>query len=449
MTVTILGFVCIALALFFIVSRRTVFLLYAAVFFSGFSGSSVANIGDIPVQPSLFFFALYFIACLFRRNVSIALPKLLLLFFAYCAASVLSAVLLSGSNISIMDQQGDYSPLSFSTSNLIHVGYLLISLLFLNCLLKFSPRNRGKLMKAYRLGFYAVVLICLYQILAFQYSLPFDELFRQSPNGNVQGNRLYGPCAEASMLCYYLVPSAFLMVFTASKRKWLDIVFALLSVLVGFMTSSSTFLVGVFVSLVCALLYFLVKKDVSKFVGCCAGIFLGILCLEIVQPGTISKTVVALSDKLAQNNMSGQERMSSFINMFSVGLRYPFGVGFGSARSKDLLSTWVCNIGIFGFAIYFAFLLSIVPGGANKIVLKLPFLITNLLMFISVSEPYNYFIWFLCFVALAEKERSKIFVFDQWHKAPRCYSNCALPIVMLSAKSNVSASAAENAESSF
>lgn len=410
MTITILGFACIALASFFIVSRRTDFLLYAAVFFSGFSGSSVVNIGDIPVQPSLFFFALYFVVYLLRRDNSIVLPKLLLFFFAYCAASILSSALLSNSDVYIMDQQGDYSILGFSSSNLIHVGYLLISLLFLNCLLKFDPQKKATLIKAYRLGFYAVVLICLYQILAFQFSLPFDELFRQSANGNVQGNRLYGPCVEASMLCYYLVPSAFFVVSMESKRKWLDFVFALLSILVGFMTSSSTFLVGIFVAVVCAILYFLFKNDGLKFAGCFAAIFAGIFLLEIFQPGTISKAITALNDKLAQNNFSGQERMSSFENMFSIGLQYPFGVGFGASRSKDLLSTWVCNIGIFGFSIYVVFLLSVIAGGANKIVYKLPFLITNLLMFISVSEPYNYFIWFLCFMALADK---------QWLKAAK------------------------------
>ena len=110
----------------------------------------------------------------------------------------------------------------------------------------------------------------------------------------------------------------------------------------------------------------------------------------------IRNIVSSLIIKLRGENVSGVERWDGFITMLKVGLNYPFGVGFGSSRSKDLFSTWICNVGIVGLLIYFLFILRMFLKALSEKKLKyfFPYLLVVLLMMISVPEPYNLFVWF-------------------------------------------------------
>lgn len=320
--------------------------------------------------------------------------------------------------IYLMGQDGEYIYLKFSMSNVIHIGYLFLGFFTFteittikNNMLQKNDIGGTKndtskykdllerFYKYYKVGLYAVILICIYQIFAFKINLPFDELFRQGVNGNIQGTRLYGPCVEASMLCYYLVPS--LLLVWINEKNIVDYIFLILGCMIGFMTYSSTFIIGL---LSCIILLMIINmnriinakvtfKKCIIFVSCLTAI----LIFFVVDYELIDKIFTMLIDKINGNNSSGIERWSSFKIMSLIGLENPFGVGFGSSRSKDLFSTWLCNIGVVGMLLFFYMLIVYIKYGIKnkKLIYCLPYLVVVILLFISVSEPYNIFIWVL------------------------------------------------------
>lgn len=407
--VTILGIFVIFFVFFSLLKRRQEWLLYGAIFFSGFSGSSVLNIFGTSIQPSLFLFLIYFIIQLLRKHIKNNCPKLLIFFFIYCLFSLLFPFLLKNQSVEIMDQSGSLSQLSFSLSNIIHIFYLLFCLLFLNTLM--AQGNSAKINKtyfnSYKLGFYAVCLICIYQVFAFQFNLPFDILFRQSVHGNLQGTRLYGPCIEASMLCYYLIPSILLILFS-KRHSLIDYIFIVVAFIIGTYTKSSTFLVGYVLIVASIFVYFLINKQHLFCFVFFIMIMLVLILTFVVKLSFLYDNVMVFIEKLQRNNVSGLERFDSFERMIKVGISYPFGVGFGSCRSKDLFSTWLCNIGIIGFLIYSIFLVSVMVGFKKNFSKFIPFIVVNILMFVSVPEPYNFFIWFLLYYAIFQKRKRTI-----------------------------------------
>ncbi len=413
MEVTFLGVVAVIVTFAALMLHQVNILLFAAVFFSGFTGASVINIGRFSLQPAFYYFILYFLFSLFtKRSYKVRLNKLLIVFFVYCVLSITTPMILGGSDIILMGQAGKYIPLRFSGSNIIHIGYLFFDLLFLNALLRFKndAAMGRKLLKVFKWGFYAVVLVCLYQLVAFRLDLPFDALFRQGIHGNVQGTRLYGPCIEASMLCYYLVPAIF--VTLQNSAKWWEYIFVGIACVLGISSMSSTFLIGIILVILCeipSIVSSLCRPHTNTFWVCVMAVPLIVVLCLFAFGGDFTKIFRLLFDKLNQKNVSGMERTDTLKTMTLLGVRYPFGLGFGSSRSNDLFSTWLCNVGVVGMCIYLGFLLKYALEAAKKKRLSrvLPFLITNLLMMISVPEPYNLFVWFLLFYGYMPKEKAK------------------------------------------
>lgn len=401
MEITFLGYIAVLLTIVYLVLRKRDMFLYTAVFFSGFSGASVLNIAGGSIQPSFFFFMMFFLLTL-RGNMTVRLDGRLILFFVYCLISIVFPPIFARTGVQIIDQEGDLVPLHFSASNVIHIAYLLFDLVFLNTLLRY--KNDGKIaagaFAAYRYGFYAVVLVCFYQMLAFRFNLPFDRIFRTGVHGNIQGTRLYGPCDEASMLCYYLVPSILFCLQT--KRSLPSVCFAFLGILVGVLSESSTFLVGIALLSVLAIPACVRFLSAPRSVKVWRTIAIGLLCLLFVlvlMAGRLSRLVELFLEKLARQSVSGEERSSTMLTLIGVGLRFPLGVGFGSARSADLFSSWLCNVGIVGMAIFLVYVIHYARSAYKNGYFSraLPFLVTLVLMFISVPEPYNLFVWFLLF----------------------------------------------------
>ncbi|WP_147387543.1 hypothetical protein [Anaeroplasma bactoclasticum] len=315
-------------------------------------------------------------------------------------------LILQNQEIIILNQKDQYANLKFSVSNIIHVGYLGICYLFYTLLINKRTRLnlRGSLYKAYRLGVIAIILICLYQILAFQFNLPFDIIFRQSTHGNVQGSRLYGPCGEASMLSYYLAPSLFLMLLNIKKYKK-DMIWIALGILIGVLCYSSTFFVGLVLSLIPLLVKFLLHIKEKKSTGYLIAVvvvLIGTVIAIAIEWDYIEKAIFKFFDTIGAKNLSGSIRTEAFQRMAIIGFEYPFGVGFGSSRSKDLLSTWLCNIGIVGVIIFVIVMINYlnVCLKQNKTYECIPFILCVILAMISVPEPYNLFIWVLMFFGI-------------------------------------------------
>lgn len=408
MEITFLGWVSIGLTIIFVFYKDFRRFLYATVFFSGFTGASVLNIGSFSLQPSYYFFVIYLLYNIFSGNAfEIRIERSLLVFFIYCLISIIFPILYKNSEIIVMNQEGAYSLLKFSSSNIIHIIYLLFVLLFLNSLLNYKNNNivKNNIIRSYILGFYAVLLVCLYQIIAFKFGLEFDYFFRQGVHGNIQGTRLYGPCDEASMLCCYLIPSMYLV---WQNRKYpIDIIAILFAFVIGIITQSSTFLVGsvLFILLIIpqVIKILKLKQDLLFWIACFVGVFVCTL-LVINKFDAIYDAISVFIVKLREGNQSGVERFTSMRDMIKVGLHYPLGVGFGSCRSKDLFSTWLCNIGIVGLFIFCYYLLKLIVKCYKHKTLNnfVPFGLVLCLLFVSVPEPYFIFVWFFAFYSTLE-----------------------------------------------
>lgn len=351
--ITIMGYACLILALISLLFRNKYILLYASVFLSGFTGSSVVTINGVSIQPSYFLFILFILFSL-NRFYKFKVDKFYLFFLIYCIINSLFPILLARDNITLMLQSGKYGVLSYSSSNFIHIGYMIFTFAFFTYLLN-NNKNvvKRKIFKAYKYGIYAFIFVTLYQMLAFKYNLPFDEIFRQSVHGNIQGTRLYGPCGEASMMAYYLAPS--LLFLWMCKKNPFDLLMFVIGSVIGLVSYSSTFLVGyvlvLFIILVRAILN--VKKPIRPIMLLTLMLIgLGVIIAISLNNDLICYSYNGLITKLNKGNDSGIERSESFNYMINIGFEYPFGVGFGSSRSKDLLSTWACNIGVVGLLVF-------------------------------------------------------------------------------------------------
>lgn len=404
MEVTFLGYIALILTLYVIFFKRSIYFLYFAIVFSGFSGSSVINVLGVSVQPSYYFFIIYFISRLFKSQ-SIKLDWSLSLFLFYCIISIVFPLIYEKERIILMDQSGKYTELRFSYSNIIHVLYLLMDVLFLSTLLKYKG-NRfivSKFVGYFKIGLWLVIIVCLYQLAAFQFGLEFDRYFRQSVHGNVQGTRLYGPCIEASMLSYYLIPAIFIV--AQNTKDWKDTVLIVAAIIIGLISRSSTFLIGLILFIIFLIPKFfnVLGKKQGRFLGGFIVFFISAFLVAAISSGALITITQQFIDKINLNALSGIERWDTFLNMSLIGIRYPTGIGFGSGRSKDLLSTWLCNIGLIGVCLFFVFIFRIVYFSVKqrKVDFSIPTCVVVILMFSSVPEPYNLFVWYVFFYSLS------------------------------------------------
>ena len=404
MEITIFSVIVLILSLVFILQRRVECFLYAAIFFSGYSGTSVLNVFGFSLQPSFFFVIIYAVWRLIAsKRIEYRLSGLLPVFFVYCIISVAFPLFIHDTDLMIIGQDGVAVPIRLSISNFTQLLYLLVDFVFLNALLRFreSEQIKNNFIKYFIYGLLSVELICAYQTLAFRFDLPFDSLFRQSVHGNIQGDRLYGPCIEASMLCYYLIP-AIAIVFRY-RKNWFGTALILGAILIGLATQSSTFLVGMVLLTLCCIprviRFFMVEHSVATWGKAIIGASIVLLAVLLLSE-QIGESIAVFIVKLQRLNESGHDRLEAFEHMSAVGIRYPFGIGSG--RSTDLLSTWLCNIGIVGTALFLFAISQIVVNGIRQkdIERLLPLILVLVSMFTSVPEPYNLFVWYFIFYAM-------------------------------------------------
>lgn len=406
MEVTIFSVIVLILSLVFILQRRVECFLYAAIFFSGYSGTSVLNVFGFSLQPSFFFVIIYVVLRLIAsKRIEYRLSGLLPVFFVYCVISVVFPLFIHDTELMIISQDGVAVPIRLSISNFTQLLYLLFDFVFLNALLRYrrSEQVKNNFIKYFIYGLLSVELICAYQALAFRVGLPFDSLFRQNVHGNIQGDRLYGPCIEASMLCYYLIPA--IAVVFRYRKNWFGITLILGAILIGLATQSSTFLVGMALLVLCCIplviRFFMVEHSVATWGKAIIGASIVLLAVLLLSE-QIGESIEAFIVKLQRLNESGHDRFEAFEHMSAVGIRYPFGIGFGSGRSTDLLSTWLCNIGIVGTALFLLAMSQIAIDGIRRRDIErfIPLALVLVAMFTSVPEPYNLFVWYFIFYAM-------------------------------------------------
>lgn len=422
MQIQILGYLIIPLGIVLMFFNEK-YLFYLTTFMMGFTGASIINIGDsLSIQPS------YYLAILFMiREFIVALkskkfirPNMLLtVFIVICIISLIMPLLLSGKGITILNQDNKLIELKFTSHNITQLMYIIFCFTFYLFSKNFVKQkcNIETTIKVLISGAIFVCILGIYQEIAYLNGFEFDKIFRSSVHGNVQpyGSfvRIYSTALEPSMLAYYLVSILCLITCLEKnfiKYKYLSIV-CILSV--GVATVSSNFIIGIFTFGVFIVLSSLLNKREDNVAKKIVKPILIMLIISLIAVGVIylinadivKLFITSTIKKLTMQNVSSQERFSGLIQHLKVGIKHPLlGVGFGSARSKDLFSTWICNIGLIGTTIFIIYIIKLIKSLLRKQTtfcfgVASYMLVIFICMFVAVPEPYNLFIWLMLAVA--------------------------------------------------
>lgn len=403
MTATILGYVLIPVSLFFFLVKP-VYLLTSAVIFIGFSGSAVLLIGDLGIQPSYWFVMLWIISRLINgirvEKIKRCVKRNIYLFFfvIYASFSIILPLILDN-NIVIMNVDGNISQLVFTTSNITQLTYLWFSYASFILFSVYSDGDQKKIdtvINYYLYGAALVCIICFYQIVCFKTGMPFDKLFRQNIHGNVQGTRIYGPCIEASMLCYYLLT---VLPLSIRKKDWKAFVLLIAVVSLGVYSFSSTFIVGFGIWIIFEFVHALKKGKIKVSSKEIKMITVGYTIMVIVLfafENHVEYAFEKLLTTVIQGNISGIQRNYSFKLLMKAFMKSPIlGVGFGTCRGNDLFSTWLAGVGVVGGSLLTVYLFKQLFRKKAEWNIKVANALVWFVMLLSVPEPYNLFVWLL------------------------------------------------------
>lgn len=437
MQIEILGYFIIPLGivLFFLNEK---WLLYATILFMGFTGASIINIGsELSIQPSYFLGMMFILKHLLNvlKNKKIVKPSnILVIFLIICLCSIVMPILVKNDGVIVIDQDNKYSQVEFSSKNITQLIYLFYCFVFYWITKDYFneyPEKKKDTIKILIYGSILVAILGLYQELAYVLGLEFDKIFRSGVHGNVQPygsfTRIYSTTIESSMLAYYIAPIIVLLLCLNDnniiKHKYLVL---FLLIIVGICTISTTFFLGIISFIIIVLMEKRFKnihnKRVTKRIFITS--IIAIVALTIVysvNKDIINSLLTTTQGKIDKTSVSGTERTTSFLQHVKIGFEYPFlGVGFGTARSKDLFSTWICNVGVLGLSIfifYLFFTINRLKNSKDELSYSVSqyILILFICAFTSVSEPYNLFIWYA--FALAEN------IIAEKNEKEKCNSN--------------------------
>jgi len=425
MEIQILGYILIPIGILLLFVDIK-YLLYILIFFSGFTGSSIVNFGkNFSLIPSYYLgilFIVKYLLIIFKKK-KIIKPNSLLSFFIFLAG--LSIIMPNFvKRVSILPPGNEIysSIIKFNGENIqqiVHLIFCFFIYWFVKDYSRYSEDKVFKLIKVLYIGAIAICLLGIYQEIAYIKGLKFDEIFRSAVGTNIQPLenfvRVYSVTPEPSMLAYFLAPMLALVVFTNKQILKHRFIIALLILAVGVLTTATTFVLG-FLALIFKIiidkLLFLVLKIRHRHYKIKRILVIALFAMLIfavairINDNVRFMLTSQIYDKLTiNNNMSGVIRSEAFKNHISAALKYPIlGIGLGSARSKDLLSTLLCNVGFITTIIFLIYLFKIIT--KLKYTNKLGYGMSNCIFvlficaFASVPELYYIFIWIL--LALGE-----------------------------------------------
>jgi len=412
MTITALGYISVVLAVYCIFRRNADYFILLCIFFSGWTGSAVMNFGSNgwSLMPS-YFWAMLWIASMLIEHIKTkqmislkSLHKEDITLYIFCGYACFSLILpLFYKDIPVISvTTGVLGYSNFSITNITQYIYLLFCVIFYAAFKNSICNNYSRYLSVYIWGIFSVCVVTFYQIIAFKLNLPFDALFRQSVHGNIQGTRIYGPCKEASELAYYLLPALPVCVHAKVNNKWINYITAAMCLTLGFISMSSTFIIGCLIWIICEIVNFIpiIKRNKKLIIY----VIIVLACVLTIiyfttktfKNNILSTSINALKDKINIKTQSGIERSDSFITMINAWKRSPIlGIGFGSSRGKDLFSTWLANTGIVGMALIISFLYQVLKNQGKHAYIRFANILVWFAIFTSVPEPYALFVWIL------------------------------------------------------
>lgn len=428
MEITFLGYFLIPLGIFLFFLKNK-YLFWATIFFAPFTASSILSIKSITfgMPPAYYFGLLFILKEIFYvlKSGKIVKPNiLLLLFILYSFFSLIMLSIFEGKIKVWHAEIGNYL-LKIKIHNITQVLYLFFCFLVYFFAKNFLQRKKGReemIKKTINIQIFSLLFVCifgLYQVLAYHFHITPINIFNQREGVYVSKAFMGGfyrtnsVMPEPSMLAFYLCPMIIFILFLSKDYLKINKNFLLvITLLTGIFTISTSFLFGILIIvfiLSIEFLKFLKRKylfnisisfkEFALVFILTIGVIILLFYFKLIERGLL--ILKSSIEKLKIENFSGKERIDKFL----TGIRIlkesnMLGVGFGTYRSTDLLSTFLANIGIVGFLLFLIYVLYSLIRTKKKIEisnLAKPYFFYFITLFaialISVPELYFLFIW--------------------------------------------------------
>lgn len=368
----------IFIALYLVVNLNSNRRIFAGLIFTSFLPSiAFINIyGDLNFGLQVaYLFGLVF----FFKNIKLLIAanyyeyRFILLFLIYCILSLFFPLIFEGCcNVHYPKSYWLFEPLIFKVSTLNQFIYLSYSIIITITIVEFLKKN-SCINYFYRILFYSlfiVILIGLFQSFFYNsFSYIYQDIFnnnisyRNSPNqliftSNDWLHRMNSTFPEPSILCGVLVLFSPIVL---NVRSYISLsrlqynLLLLIYILSIFLTYSSA---GIFSFLLYAFYKFkkiLSSKNFKSLIIFISSLIVAFLFFEFLY----TNFTTLFYEKFF--NDSGKERFEGLILGLNLFLNtYLMGVGFGSNRTADLLSTLLSTVGLIGTLLFLLFIINII-----------------------------------------------------------------------------------------
>lgn len=405
---SILFYPILLISLYFFIFKRLEDIFYFFLFSTPFTATSLLNIENIsisfPIFTGLFLIFKYFIEIFKNRKIKkFYINKFIFIFIFCCILSVFSPLYIT-SDFKITTNLGNkflnyqFIPKSWSiVSHILYLSYCYILYLITISCIDIKNIPLFKIIKIYKKSFYTIFMFTICEIVVYKLGMTkeFNQIFKMNDSTMLQGYgsflRIAGPNLEPSMFSIYLLVSFGIFYFTKENFS------LVLALFLGLLSTSSSFIVGLGIYFVIFLFRHKKKEYIKIFFLIISVIIFTIIVIQLFPQ--LEKLFTGILDKIYGKGVSGSDRKFNMIQHLLVSITInPFlGIGYGIARSKDLITTWLVNVGYIGVISFIIGLFKSTLSKKNKrknfigIVLIVAFTVE----FISVAEPYFLYLWCL------------------------------------------------------
>lgn len=418
MSFTLIGYIAIPILVILILKLNLKKFMILTFVLSTMTSTSVCKINSLDFALPIGYFAamLMIIKNIYlhitkKYFYKVHINKYITIFIILVGLSLLIPIYFS-KGIVVLTPDNIYEPIRFNLQIITQFMYLFFMYVIFVVLVDIMKNEKFSEDDFYFMIKSALILTIVLAIL--QYMIPidtFNNLFRTGHSNNQTMNgviRLTAATMEASILGFMALPMTLYILSRLFKKfKLSDLIIFLIMFTILLSTKSSTFIIGLITGII--LLFIIgiskvLKKNKvrrSHLLTISLAFFIFsiafIICIKYKIFIALKDLIIFSIEKIKGEGISGNERLFAFkhhINIFKN--NFIFGVGFGTVRSYDLLSTWLSELGLVGCSAFFIFNLSILRKLIKKIKnyrLIIIICLNLFMMLISVPEPYFIFTW--------------------------------------------------------
>lgn len=418
-TIHIFGYFTIILALilcFFDIK----YTFYSMIVLSLFTGTSALFIKLGSIDFTLFpgyllgmtFIFRYFFIVIKKRSI-IKPNYYLLIFIGICILSVILLPIIDNfipSTVTVKQQLSGESflPIKFSNTNITQLIYLIFCffIYWASKDLISNEKQEVNVVKFFILACILIAILGIYELASMKFNLPFDEIFRNAHGAIKDFNfRISSATHEPSMFAYTVILGIAIYYFYSnndylSKYKYIGLP---LLIIIGFLSTSTSFLLGIFVFSLYVIYDYLRMKSISDFINkrnlaillCIILFFIVLFNIDFIRERTFERAI----NTITQSNASGTDRFEKIVHHIKAVKYSPIiGFGFGTCESYDGFTAFLGSIGVLGLGSFLIYIYSLIKNlrNSNNFLSKgyIVFLLCWISVFmVSVSELFYLFLW--------------------------------------------------------